>query len=312
MADTGSLASPAIRAYNAAYVKDLVAAYPGITGFRPDWPEYPCYTFDEIFRDFGTHAAAWASEHGFDFERMRTEVGALFQYLQGGLTNDVLTDFASPSRGQFTIFSWLQRSPGIAEWHRFKAALSASMIEHWRQIITDAAGPEKELMVNAFMPPYSLVTGLNFEAAARHAVAVSPKFYTMHWSQMVEFWGRVLLESNPGLDEGLLVRALVRFMDIVEPPDQRSQLADFGYPEPDEPHPIDDPPQRRKLAQARSALRGQSQLIPLVHGYGPLNDYERRLRLVAESDADGVWINRYGYLGDKKLAATGRLWREFS
>ena len=43
MADTGCLASEAIRAYISAYVRDLLEQYPRITGFRPDWPEYPCY-----------------------------------------------------------------------------------------------------------------------------------------------------------------------------------------------------------------------------------------------------------------------------
>ena len=42
-------------------------------------------------------------------------------------------------------------------------------------------------------------------------------------------------------------------------------------------------------------------MTPLVHGYGPPDDFARRLRLVADSRADGVWINRYGYLSDEKL-----------
>ena len=51
------------------------------------------------------------------------------------------------------------------------------------------------------------------------------------------------------------------------------------------------------------------QITPIVHGYGPLEDFERRLQLVATSKADGVWINRYGYLGDDKLDAIGEIWR---
>jgi hypothetical protein len=30
--------------------------------------------------------------------------------------------------------------------------------------------------------------------------------------------------------------------------------------------------------------------------------------VVADSPADGVWLNRYGYLSDAKLDAVGRLW----
>jgi hypothetical protein len=46
-----------------------------------------------------------------------------------------------------------------------------------------------------------------------------------------------------------------------------------------------------------------------MHGYGPHDDFVRRFKLVAESEADGVWINRYGYLSDGKLSAVGDVWR---
>ena len=50
-------------------------------------------------------------------------------------------------------------------------------------------------------------------------------------------------------------------------------------------------------------------MTPLMHGYGPYDDFCRRLRVVADSPAHGVWINRYGYLSDDKLDAIGAIWR---
>ena len=64
----------------------------------------------------------------------------------------------------------------------------------------------------------------------------------------------------------------------------------------------------RKIAQVRAAAGPEMAITPLVHGYGPVNDVVRRFRLVAESGADGVWINRYGYLGDDKIEAIGAVW----
>jgi hypothetical protein len=87
MADTASLASPAVREYNAAYAKDLLLEYPGITGFRIDWPEYPCYTWEEVFADFNPHVATWAAEHGFDFATIRADVTALEKYLTTEMTD---------------------------------------------------------------------------------------------------------------------------------------------------------------------------------------------------------------------------------
>jgi len=74
LAETGSLASDAIRSYNRAFVRDSFEHYLMIDGIRPDWPEYPCYTLGEAFQDFGDHVGAWAGRHGFDFERMQREV----------------------------------------------------------------------------------------------------------------------------------------------------------------------------------------------------------------------------------------------
>ena len=50
----------------------------------------------------------------------------------------------------------------------------------------------------------------------------------------------------------------------------------------------------------------------MMHGYGPIDDFARRFRIVAESEADGVWINRYGYLSDEKWEVVGGGWGESS
>ena len=66
---------------------------------------------------------------------------------------------------------------------------------------------------------------------------------------------------------------------------------------------------RRQVAPVDGATAGQADVTPLVHGYGPPDDFRRRLQLVADSDADGVWINRYGYLGEEKLDAIAEVWK---
>ena len=307
MANTGSLASLDIRAYNRAWVRDIFATYPEIDGIRPDWPEYPCYKLDEAFQDFSPHVAQWATEHGFDFGRIQRDVAAFYHYLHGSLTNADLADFATPDRGKFTMLSLMQRYPGIAEWLRCKAALSTDLLADWRAAITTYGG-DKELSANAFMSPFSLITGLDFASAAQHCASIAPKLYTMHWSLIVKFWGDTLMAANPGLDERLLVRALVHLLDL-DDGDGGTTIADYGYPEPDEPHPIPTEAQLRKIDQVMAITRGRTKIYALVHGYGPLDDFRRRLQLVADSPVDGVWINRYGYLSDEKLDSIGEIWQ---
>jgi hypothetical protein len=310
MAATGSLASAAIRSYNRAYTRDLFEAYPEVDGLRVDWPEYPCYKLDEAFQDFGDHARGWAERRGFDFGAMRAEAGRFYEILHGELTNDDLRDFAAADRGKFTLLRLLSRHPAVAEWLRFKAALSTDFLRDWREAITASGGAEKELSANAFMPPFSLITGLDFAGAAEHCESIAPKLYTMHWALMVKFWGEVLLARNAGLEERLVVRALVNLLDLTEEPlPEETTLATYEYPQPDQPHPIPNAPQQRKIAQALAATGGRAKLYALVHGYGPPEDFRRRLQLVADSPVDGVWINRYGYLSDEKLGIIGEVWQ---
>jgi hypothetical protein len=310
MADTGCLASPAIRAYLHAYVSDLVARYPKVTGFRPDWPEYPCYMLDEGFQDFNPHVRNWALERGWAFDGIQNQVAALYTYLHGQLRNEDLTALASADRGFGEALAQLRDTPQIFDWLRLKSALSVDMVRHWREAL-DATGQELKLSANAFMPPLTLLTGFDFAGAGDWCDAASPKLYTMHWTVMVEFWGRQLLTHNPGLDEALLVHGLANLFDLGDVP-PGDTLQAFHYPEPDEPHPVSDIAQQRRMDSAVRQAQGKMAITPLVHGYGPHDDFLRRFRLVADSNVDGTWINRYGYLGDAKLDAIGDLWRRTS
>ena len=304
MANTGSLASEAVRSYNRAYVKDLIAEYPNITGFRPDWPEYPCYTFGEVFQDFSDHVAEFAKANGFDFDTIKQDVGDLYDVLLGTAQDRKLSNSDFDSLGETSTWSH-----SIQEWLRLKAALSNDVLKHWRSAITDGGGEQYELSTNAFMTPYSTATGLDYAGAAEICNAVSPKFYTMHWSLMVQFWAEPILAGNPQLSEESVVGCLVKLMDI-DDEFQGKRIADYGYPDPDEPHPIPNGPQLRKLDQCVEQISGVGlgDLYPLVHGYGPVDDFARRLELVAEHDSiNGLWINRYGYLSAAKLDAIQRI-----
>lgn len=310
MVDVGSLASEDSRAYLRAFVHDLLRAYPNVTGFRPDWPEYPCYKLPETFVDFGEPVKLWAKARGVSFEGIRLEVGEFYDYLTNRLTNEDLAEFAEVERGRWAQLRLLRRFPAIGAWLRLKTALSLDLLRFWREAISDAGGKEKILSANAFMPPLTLFTGLDIAGTLEIAQAVSPKLYTMHWSAMVEFWGQALMAKND-VDEALVVKALVNLFDIDDEA-TADRIGDYGYPGNDEPHPIPDGPQARRIGQVLADAAGRGLVTPLMHGYGPIDDFARRFRIVAESEADGVWINRYGYLSDEKLEVVGGVWGESS
>ena len=82
-----------------------------------------------------------------------------------------------------------------------------------------------------------------------------------------------------------MTRALAQLFDLGDDIGAE-RLSDYGYPEPHEPHPVPDAPQQRKIAQVKAAAGDDMDVTPLVHGYGPLDDFARRLQLVANSAAE--------------------------
>jgi hypothetical protein len=297
----GSLASVEIRRYAAALIQDLCRAYPEIDGIRPDWPEYPPYLLDSAFLDFSAPAERAAARLGFAWQTMRRDALSAYQALQGSLTNQDLEAVLAGDGGRFGLMTAMAQRPGLAELLRFKAALVGELLAGFRAALTQAAGAGKELMPNAFPPPFTAVSGFDFAAAATHSSAISVKLYTMHWPMMVRFYGDTLLQANPGLSSELLAAVLVRLMDIAEQP--LGNVSRYSYPEPDVPHPVSPQALERKIRQARIAA-GSVPILALAHGYGPPQDFQARLRVAWESSGGHVWINRYGYLTDEKLQLT--------
>jgi hypothetical protein len=286
LANNGSLASPNILAYLNAMTRDLLRAYPDIDGMRYDWPEYPPYFLDDVFLDFSDHARAAAGRLGFNFESMRKNAAALYTTMHGGLTDDMLKHGPEV----------LREHPWIADWLRFKATLVEELLTGLRRTLG-----KKTFLANAFPPPFSIASGMDFKRAARHVDGICMKLYTMHWPVILRFYGDVLKKANPKASEAAIVQALQRWLEITD--DTKStKLADWVYPEPDAPHPAGEKAQAKKVVYAQREA-GATPVYAVAHGYGPLEDFRRRLNIARRASTHGVWINRYAYLSDAKLAS---------
>jgi hypothetical protein len=241
---------------------------------------------------------------------MRDAVATFYEILNGHLTDDDVASWGVLD-GFFGLVRRLSRYPEIGAWLDFKAALASEFVGEVR-VALDAATPSGrryELVPNAFSPPLTLASGFDFLRMSPYCDGASVKLYTMHWPMILNFWARELLDANPKLkNQENLVRMLVALFDI--PPDSGTAieptLANYRYPEPDEAHPVGSEALRRKLRQAKSEAAGAMRVYALAHGYGPVDDFRRRLAVAWES-ADGVWINRYAYLSDAKLKAIGEV-----
>ena len=303
VANNASLASPHVLQYQQALIRDLLQAYPDIDGLRFDWPEYPPYFLDTAFLDFGIHAERAAGELGYDFAQMRHEVGQLYDQLNGQLTNDDLRSLATNENVGLAALQLTQRLPGITDWLKFKADLSLQLLTTFRKTMDECSTKHVDLAPTAFPPPWSLISGMDFSQNRSVCDSLSVKLYGMHWAMMLGFYGEQLMERNDGLTEQDVVSAIAHAFDIVDG-DAQPTLSDYHYPEPDEPHPIGAGAQTRKIQEAQK-LAGDTPIVALAHGYGPVDDFRRRIAIANEASAHGFWVNRYGYLSDPKLDIIG-------
>jgi hypothetical protein len=297
----GSLASPHIRDYTAALLKDLLRAYPDIDGFHIDWPEYPPYTLDSAFLDFGPHARLAASRLGFDFDLMRKDATRLHDWLTRRMTFDELARFGQPESADAAIREILDSHPGIAMACALKAKISTECVAQLR-----AAVRGKEIVLRSFPLPWSQISGFSYREMAPIADAICVKLFTMHWPMIVNSWGARLIRDNPKIGSRLAVcHVLARVFGLSGSPEK------FGegiseYPSPDTAHPVDSDAIRSKLASA-AQLGTPTSIFAMAHGYGPVADFRDRLRAAWAATGQKVWINRYGYLSDEKLDAVGQV-----
>ena len=289
----GSLASPEIRAYACALLKDLSRAYPGVDAIRLDWPEYPPYSLDSLFFDFSGHAIAMAQQLGLDSVRMRRDALAVRAALASGA--DEMLGFSPAS-----LWSLASRFPGMADLLWLKRQIVGRFLRECREALPQPT----RLIAQAFPPPWSALSGFDYGEAGKHVSAIGCKLYTMHWPMILRAYGDRLLKDNPRLSSRAVAQALVALFGTGDP--APSRLEDLRYPEPDEPHPAGSDAITAKLSAAE-AEAGQCPVLAFSHAYGPTADVERRLQAAWENAGHGVWINRYGYMGNDKIEALARL-----
>jgi hypothetical protein len=297
----GSLASPHIRDYTAALLRDLAQFYPDVDGFHIDWPEYPPYTLDSAFLDFGPHAQQAAGRLGFDFDAMRGDSARLHDWLTRKITFDELRSFGVSGKSKDAFGSLLEGYPGVSSACEFKARLAMECVGALRKAV-----PGKQIVLRSFPPPWTHISGFSFPAMAPLADAICVKLFTMHWPMMVNSWALRMLRDNPGLGGHLAVSCiLARVFGLTDSPEKfKGAIAE--YPEPDVAHPVDAAAMQEKLDEAVLAS-SPTKVFAMPHGYGPVRDFSERLKIAWNGASRKVWINRYGYLSDEKLDAVGRI-----
>lgn len=305
-----SLASLHVRDYGAALLAELAERYPGVHGFRVDWPEYPPYDLRSTLFDFNPQAHPALRAQGVDppayaglvlqqLARWRAAAGS------AAARGVVAVREALAGAGWDGFFN--AHGDGAPLWAS-KRANAGAMLRSYRQALDQVPGPRRLFEPQVFPPPLSAFSGIDWTAIADTADAVGVKLYTMHWPMMARYWARDLVGTADSRALDVVTAAMADFLGFCDDP--LPDGAVLHYPPPETPHPVGRQAQIHKLQQAQHAA-GRLPVIAFTHSYGTPADVQQRVATAA-SALDGetparLWVNRYGYLSDAKLADLGRM-----
>ena len=295
-----SLASPHVVAYIATLLAELGGRYPGVSGFRLDWPEYPPYDLSSALFDFNPHAQALMRAAGADPADVAIAALDWRATARIAATSLSLSNPSSAAARTALAPSWqalIDPAGALAPLFVAKSRAAHALLRGCRAALDALPGPRRRLEPQAFPPPFDALSGFPLHDLEGVADAVGIKLYTMHWPMIARYWTRDLIGTMDGAAADAVALGVAELFDFVDaPPD----AARFRYPDAHQSHPVGDGAQRRKLALARSAA-GSVPVIAFAHSYGPTDDVVRRVAIAREHGP--AWINRYGYLSDAKLHA---------
>lgn len=291
-----SLASREVVAYVATLAAELAERYPTVAGLRLDWPEYPPYDFTSALFDFNPSAAALLAAAGHDPAAIARRVWAW----RDGVRDAVR---AGTSLGATEFGALLDdRNEALAALFAAKRAAARALLTAVRRALDAVPGPRRRLEPQAFPPPFHRISGFPLGELAGIADAIGIKLYTMHWPMIARYWARGLAGDAPPAAIDAVTAAVASAFGLV---DGDADPARLHYPEPHEAHPAGTRAQQDKLRTAAAQADGVP-VTAFVHSYGPVADVVARYRIAAASGLP-VWINRYGYLSDAKIAALAAL-----
>ena len=299
-----SLASADVVAYTAALVAELAQRYPRVAGFRLDWPEYPPYDLRSALFDFNPAARELMSAAGHDPQVVARDVLAWLACVRAAAQAHA-ADGAVAVGAALDAAGWsaLTGSGGpLAALFAAKRAAASALLRAVRAALDRIPGPRRLLEPQAFPPPFGAMSGFPIGDLGGVADRIGIKLYTMHWPMIARYWARDLVGNAPPAAVDAVTAAVALRFGFT---DGLVDGARLRYPEPTEAHPVGREAQRAKLHAAATAA-GAVPITAFVHSYGPLPDVVARYETAAATGLP-LWINRYGYLSDAKLAAIAAL-----
>lgn len=301
------LNAPAAQAYALALAEDIVHHYQDIDGLMPDWSEFGAYQFEDHFTCFCPHCEEAARINGYDWDFVKRDVSALWNWFHS-LTSRELERSRRLAINPSELLELLACYPGWLQFLRFKAH---SVVDYYRRLrqSLDSLGFDKiTLSARGWPPPWNRSSGMDYRGLAEVCNAVTPKLFTFDYSVLPRWYGQTLLGWNPERSESEILDALVEWMNLPDDLKPRS-FAHYHIPAPTEPHPARLEVYRTRLDEVVDQVGGQAYCYPFAHAYLPEAQWKRMVALIRDSRVDGMWVQMYGYLSNRKLEILREMWR---
>jgi hypothetical protein len=280
--------------------------YPEVDGLFTDWAEYGAYRLEDHFTCFCPHCERKGQEQGFDWTAIRRDVAALWDWLHS-LTPRELERSCRLLRNPSELLELLAHYPGCLGLLRFKARSVLDFYAQVRQLLDKLGFEQITLSARGWPPPWNRSSGMDYRALADVCGAVTPKLFTFDYSALPRWYGERLLAWNPKLSESEILDALVDWMNLPDDFERRS-FANYHIPAPTEIHPARIEAYRVRLDEVVDQVGGRADCYPIAHPYLPEPQWKRMLAVVRDSRVDGMWVNSYAYLSDRKFGILKEMW----
>ena len=298
--------SPAAEAYGLAQLQDIVQNYGEIDGLIPDWVEFGAYRLEDHFSCFCPHCERRARDLGLDWGLIKKDVTALWDHLHA-LTPRGLEHSRRLLRNPSELLELLMQHPGWVQLLKFKADSIVGFYLKMRRLLDRMGHEEMELAARGWPPPWNRSSGMDYRALAETCGTIAPKLFTFDYSVLPRWYGQSLVRWNPELSESLVLDALVDWMNLHDDLEQRS-FAHYHIPAPEELHPARLEVYRTRVDEVVAQVAGKARCRPFAHAYLPESQWKRMVALLRDSQVDGMWVQMYGYLSDRKLGILRDMW----
>lgn len=292
--------SEAVREYGLTLIEAAVRQYASIDGLFVDWTEYGAYALEDNFMSFSLHSKSQAERWGYDWEAIRRDVGNAWGHLHA-LDHSALAKLDGLARSPSALLGALARKPGWAAFLDFKAHSIRSYYGEVRDRL-NSLRPEHPIQLSArgWPPPWNVSSGMDYRRLSEVCDNLTPKLFSFDYCAMPAWYADTLLKWNPGLDESRVLDSLIEWMQL---PDDRvaRRRSDYYIPAPEEEHPAHLASYQQRIVELAAQTTGNARLRPFAHAYMPDAQWQAMVEMLRDSEAEGIWVQMYGYLSDEKL-----------